>query len=154
MIPFQTHKQRALAKIKKAFPYIAFVRITLIFTAVFIPMRYALLRLLPELDVNWIELFSISLGAMFALIAGASLVSFIPPRITVSQNGVMVQEGQHCIWHRFKDIAAIRVDESVHPLPLLRISFLTQQDEKEYPIAQTVSIESLRALIDQFRYLS
>jgi hypothetical protein len=152
MVPFRTHKQKALAEIRKAFPAASFVRITLLFTAVFIPIRYALPRWLPELDVNWIELFLISIVSMLVLIASTSLVAFIPPRITVSQKGVMVQEGQHCVWHLFKDIAAIRVDEEALPLPLLRISFLKQRDEKVYPIVPTVSAETLRTLIDGSRF--
>ena len=154
MVPFRAHKQKALAEIRKCFPVMAFVRISLVFTAVFFFVRYALRRSLPEIDANWIELYLICLASMLVLIACGSMVALTPPRITVSQKGVMVQQGQHCVWHRFKDMASIRVDESVLPLSLLRISLLTHRDEKAYPIDPAVSVEKLRTLIDRSRYLN
>lgn len=151
-VPFIAHRQVAIAEIKKIYPVMAFIRMTLLFTAIFIFVWWTLPRRIPNLDVNWVKLFFVCIGAMFALIATSCLVAFAPPQITVNERGIVVQQGNHCVLHLFKDMASIQVDERTSPLRVLRINFLTQKKEEIYPIAPTVSTEHLLMLIDRFRY--
>ena len=148
-VPFWSHKQKAFAEIRKSFPAFSFVRIVLFYAAVFVAIGFELPRWLPELDVNWVEMFFFVSVSTLVLIGIACLSTFIPPAIKISQKGVMVREGPHYTLHLFKDIAAIRIDENTLPLPLIRINYLSQQDEKVYPIAPTVSIKSLKTMIAQ-----
>jgi hypothetical protein len=66
-IPFAIHKQNAIVEIKRAFPAIALVRIAIVFTAIFLPIRFLLPRWLPDLDADWAELYFVPITARNAL---------------------------------------------------------------------------------------
>jgi hypothetical protein len=150
-IPFAIHKQNAIVEIKRAFPAIALVRIAIVFTAIFLPIRFLLPRWLPDLDADWAELYFVPIFGMGLLIGFLCLVSFLPPRISVTIKGIMVQAGQHGVLHRFTDIASIRVDETTKPYATLKICLLGQQKDKEYPIAPTIPINGLASRINELR---
>jgi len=150
-MPFAFHKQNAIQEIKRAFPAIAFFRIAIAYTVVFLPIRFFLPRSLPDLDINWTQLYLVPVFGMGLLIGFSCLVSFLPPRISVTAMGIILQTGQRCVLHRFTDIATIRVDETTKPFATLRICFLEQLKDKEYPIAPTIPITVLTTRINELR---
>lgn len=150
-MPFAFHKQNAIQEIKRAFPAIAFFRIAIVYTVVFLPIRFLLPRWLPDLDADWTELYFVPMFGMGLLIGIICLASFIPPQISVTAKGIIIQTGQRCVLHRFTDIATIRVDETTKPFATLKICFLEQLKNKEYPIAPTIPINILTARINELR---
>ncbi len=150
--PFVIHKPTAILEIKRAFPAIAFVRIVIAYTSIFLPIRFLLPRWLPYLDVNWLELYFVPMFGYGIIIVIACLASFIPPRLSVTTKGILVQTGQRCMLYRFSDIAAIRVDETTKPFATLRISFLEQQKDKEFSIAPTIPVTALATMINELSF--
>jgi len=150
-IPFSVHRKKTIQEIRQTFPFIAFVRIVIAFTVVFLPIRFLLPRCLPDLDVDWTQLYFISLLSMFGIIIPVCLGAFCPPRITIKPKGVFIQSAQRSILYRFADIATIRVDETTKPFATLRICLLEQLKDKEYPIAPTIPIIVLATRINELR---
>jgi len=151
-IPFAIHKEKTIQEIKRAFPAIALVRIAIGFTVIFLHIRFLLPKWLPDLDVCWTQLYFVPMFGMGLVMGFLCLVSFFPPQISVTAKGIMIQTGQRCVLHRFTDIASIRVDETTKPFAMLKICFLGQQKDKEYPIAPTISIVVLTTTINELRF--
>jgi len=150
-IPFAIHKQNAIQEIRRVFPAIVLFRIAIVYTAVFLPIRFLLPRWLPDLDVNWTQFYFVPMFGWGLVIGFLCLVSFIPPQISVTAKGIMIQTGQRCVLHRFTDIATIRVDGTAKPYATLKICFLEQQKGKEYLIAPTIPINVLVTRINELR---
>lgn len=151
-VPFPAHRKAALAELRRVFSILVLVRITLVFSAIFLLVRHALLHAFPGIEANWTEVYLTCIASMFALVGMGFLVALIPQGITVAAKGVFVQNGQSGAWHLYKDMAAIRVDESATPLPVLRISFQSGRAEATYPISPSVPLEDLQALIARYRF--
>ena len=153
-IPFSIHKQQAIREIKEQLPPMFFVRVTVAFTAVFFSIRYALLRWLPERHADWFSLYWRCILPLVLIIAVAWLVAFVPPQVIIDRKGIRFCRGQSVTFYRFENIASVRIIEGAKPLPLLRINFFTQYEEKEYLIAPTVPLARLGAMLDEFRLRS
>ena len=153
-IPFSVHKPQAIEEIKKQFPPMFFVRVIVAFTFIFFPIRYALLRWLPELEVDWFFLYWVSILSQGLILAIVGLATFYPHQVAIERRGIRVFDGQRDVLYRFEAIASLRIIENAEPFPLLRIEFLTQRDAKEYPIAPTVSLAHLGTMLDDLRLRS
>jgi hypothetical protein len=151
-IPFVIHKQQMIEEIKTTFSPKFFIRVIAVFTAIFFPIRYALLQWLPELEADWFFLYWVSILSQALFLFIGCLGMFNPPRVIIDRHGIRLCSGQRVVFHRFEDIASLRIIENAKPFPLLRIEFLTQQDAKEYPVAPTVSLAHLGSLLDDLRY--
>lgn len=148
-VPFSIHRQNAVQEIRRAFPAASLVRIPMVFTVIFLSIRFVLLKWLPELSVDWAKIYFTSLFGGSLLIGYCCLAAFSPPRISVTAKGIMVQAAQHCVLHRFADIASIRVDETTRPFATLKICFIGQHKNEEYPIAPTTPIAILTSQISE-----
>jgi branched-subunit amino acid transport protein len=150
-VPFSVHRAKAIGEIREAFPPVSFVRIIIVYTAIFVAIRTILLRRFPLIEVDWLSLYFISIASILAFVIPAALAALVPPRIALTERGVLVQQGNRPVFYPFAGIASIRIDENPKPFSLLRISFLEQQPEKEFPIATKISIQLLQEIITQRR---
>lgn len=153
-VPFSVHKQKAIREIREAFPSIAFVRIIIVYTTIFVVIREVLLRRFPLIEVEWLRVYLISTASILALVIPAALSALVPPRITLKTMGLLVQRGNSAVFYPFDKMASLCVDELAKPFPVLRISFLTQQADLEFSIASSISIAQLQTLISDVDLIS
>ena len=144
--------RKTLGEFKSCFPPAAFIRIALASTVVFIAARYALLRRIPELEVDWLELYLKGAVSAIAIFACCFLIAFLPEMVTVNKRGIMIHYGSSVVFHYWTDIASINMDADSKPFPLLKITFFKQQPVKEYPISPKIPLDRLAALIDRCRF--
>lgn len=151
-VPFSVHKQKAIREIREAFPSIAFVRIIIVYTTIFVVIREVLLRRFPLIEVEWLRVYLISTASILAFVIPAALGALVPPRIMLKTKGLVVQRGNSTVFYPFDKMASLRIDELAKPFPVLMISFLTQQADLEFPIAPSISIPQLQTLISERRF--
>jgi hypothetical protein len=151
-IPFSVHRQKAFREIREAFPPISFVRSIIVFTAIFFVIREILLRRFPLIEVEWLRLYMVSIASILVLVIPAALGALVPPRILLKTKGLVVQRGNSTVFYPFEKMASLCVDEHAKPFPVLRISFLTQQADLEFPVAPSIAIPQLQALTSERRF--
>ena len=103
---------RALRKFRMAFPIASCLRI-LIYAAVVTLFIYLAIELflrpaMPAIQFNWLAAFAQGIGGITVYIAGFLGMQWtIPPRITVSKKGIMIQSGQHVTLVKHEHIRAV-----------------------------------------------
>ena len=86
-------------------------RVVIVVAAVTFALAYAVKRLLPDLEFDWLKALGASIGAVNCCLAAvAAILLYVPPSIKIWNKGIMRQQGSsHRILFR-SDIRQITID--------------------------------------------
>lgn len=150
-VPLSYQAEQAKSDLRKIFSPAAVVRIVLAVAAIFVAAAYLLPQWVPGVEFDWTMAFLKCMGFLVVILGMCCALAFIPPKLTVSPTGVLVNQGQHSRFYPYAELAEIRIEDTGTRLPMLLLRMRSQSETKQYPIPPEIVIDDLQRLIDNGR---
>lgn len=138
-VPLEWHMRQAKRELRTVFVPGVFTRIILASLTVAVPLCYLAEKMFGPLDVDWVRMVGGALVFGLAVMLIGAALCFIPPKISVSDTGVSVLNGQHSFFVPFDKMQAVSVRRTVVPT----LFFSKGKRDHEYAIGPTVDVEAL-----------